>query len=149
MEFTAELELAGKTATGFEVPDAVVEALGAGKRPAVVVTINGGTFRTSVAPMGGRFLLGVSAVNRELTDTRAGQTYDVRVEVDTAPRVVDVPDDLAAALAASPDAKTLFGTLSYSAQRRVVEPIRDAKAPQTRARRIGRAVAALAAGKKP
>lgn len=109
--FRAELLLAGKTATGFEVPGTVVDGLGAGKRPPVVVTINGTSFRTSIAPIGGRYLLGVSATNRESTGTEAGQVYDVRVEVDTETRVVDVPHDLAAALATNAAAQSLYGTL--------------------------------------
>jgi hypothetical protein len=147
--FRAELELAGKTATGFVVPDAVVDELGAGQRPPVVVTINGASFRTSIARMGDRFLLGVSAANRAVTSTTAGEDYDVEVEVDTQPRVVEVPDDLRAALTASPAASALYETLSYSQQRRVVEPVEQAKAAETRARRIDKMVTQLAAGTKP
>ena len=147
--FRAGLERAGKTATGFVVPDAVVDELGAGKRPPVVVTINGASFRTSIARMGGRYLLGVSAVNRELTGTTGGEVYDVTVEVDTQPRSVEVPDDLAAALAKSPAAKALYEGLTYSQQRRVVEPVQDAKTAETRSRRIDKMVTQLAAGTKP
>ena len=147
--FRAELELAGKTATGFVVPDAVVDELGAGQRPPVVVTINGASFRTSIARMGGRFLLGVSATNRAVTSTTAGEEYDVEVEVDTQPRVVEVPDDLRAALTASPAASALYESLSYSQQRRVVEPVEQAKTAETRARRIDKLVTLLAAGTKP
>lgn len=149
MQFRAELMLNGKTATGFVVPAEVVEGLAAGKRPPVVVTLNGQSFRTSIAPMGGRYLLGVSAVNREATGATAGSSYDVGVEVDTEPRVVEVPDDLAKALATSPAAQTLYDTLSYSQQRRAVEPIEDAKTPETRARRIEKVVAQLTAGTRP
>ncbi len=147
--FRAELELAGKTATGFVVPELVVAELGAGKRPPVVVTINGASFRTSIAAMGGRHLLGVSAANREVTGATAGEVYDVEVEVDTQPRVVEVPDDLAAALSQSPAAKAVYESLSYSEQRRVVEPVQDAKTAETRARRIHKTVERLAAGTKP
>jgi hypothetical protein len=147
--FRAELELAGKTATGFVVPDTVVDELGAGKHPPVVVTINGASFRTSIARMGGRFLLGVSAANRAVTGTTAGEEYDVEVEVDTQPRVVEVPDDLRAALTASPAAASLYESLSHSQQRRVVEPVEQAKTAETRARRIDKLVTQLAAGSKP
>ena len=109
MEFTTELLATGGTTTGFVVPEAVVEALGAGRRPKVVVTVDGHTWRTSIASMGGRFLLGASAAVREASGISAGQTYTVTVEVDTAPRTVDVPDDLAAALAASPGAARRLG----------------------------------------
>jgi hypothetical protein len=147
--FRAELERAGKTATGFVVPESVVNELGAGKRPPVVVTINGASFRTSIARMGGRYLLGVSAVHRELTATTGGGVYDVTVEVDRQPRLVEVPDDLAAALEKSPAAKTLYETLSYSQQRRVVEPVQDTKTAETRSRRIEKMVTQLAGGTKP
>ena len=147
--FRAELERAGKTATGFVVPDSVVDGLEAGQRPPVVVTINGTSFRTSIARMGDQYLLGVSAANRELTGTTGGEVYDVDVEVDTQPRVVEVPDDLVAALAASPAARALYDILSYSQQRRVVEPVQDAKTAETRARRIDKMVTQLAGGTKP
>jgi hypothetical protein len=114
-----------------------------------MVTINGASFRTSIARMGGRYLLGVSAVNRELTGTTGGEVHDVTVEVDTQPRSVEVPDDLAAALAKSPAAKVLYEGLTYSQQRRVVEPVQDAKTAETRSRRIDKMVTQLAGGTKP
>src|SRR3954451_16021311 len=101
MRFTAKLELAGKTATGMEVPPEVVEALGGGKRPAVVVTIGAHTWRTTIMPYRDRILLGVSAENREAAGVRAGDVLDVEVELDTTPREVEVPDDLAKAIAAA------------------------------------------------
>ena len=90
MDFTAELEATGGTTTGFVVPVDVVEALGGGRRPKVAVTVNGHTWRTSIASMGGRFLLGVSAAVREAAGVAAGQTHTVSVELDTAPRTVEV-----------------------------------------------------------
>ena len=86
---------------------------------------------------------------RVLALTTAGEEYDVEVEVDTQPRVVEVPDDLRAALTASPAATALYETLSYSQQRRVVEPVEQAKTAETRARRIDKMVTQLAAGTKP
>ena len=140
MEFTTELLATGGTTTGFVVPDAVVEALGGGRRPKVVVTVDGHTWRTSIASMGGRFLLGASAAVREASGISAGQTYTVDVEVDTAPRTVDVPDDLAAALAASPAAAGRAGpALTYSQQRQHAEAVLAAKKPETRERRVATA----------
>jgi len=72
----------------------VVSALGAGKRPPVVVTINGKSYRSSIAVMGGQNLIGVSTANREFTGVAAGDTVEVDVELDTQPRIVEVPDDL-------------------------------------------------------
>lgn len=127
MRFRAELESAGKTAAGFEVPEAVVEGLGGGGHPKVSVTVSGFTFRTSIARMGGRFLLGVSAERRARAGIEAGQVLDVDVELDTAPREIEVPDDLAAALADDPQAKEFWDTLSYSKQSWHVHQVTSAK----------------------
>ena len=142
MKFHATLGLHGKTATGIEVPAEVMAGL-PGKRPAVAVTINGHTFRTSIGSMGGRSLLPVSAEVRKAAGLTAGDEVDVALRLDEAPREVAVPDDLAAALAAEPAAGAAFGKLSYSLQRRYVLGIDDAKTPETRQRRIAKAVADL------
>ena len=143
MRFTATLELHGKTATGIEVPDDVVTALGSGKRPAVRVTINGHTWRSSVAVMGGRNLVGVSAENRAAAGVSAGDVLDVDLELDTEKREVEVPADLAAALKKSPTASRAFEALSYSNKSRYVLAIEGAKAADTRARRIAKTVEEL------
>jgi hypothetical protein len=98
VKFRAKLELNGKTATGFVVPEKVVASLGTSKKPAVRVTINGHTYRSTVATMGGRFMVGVSADNRVLASVAAGDTVEVALALDTAPREVTVPSDLAKAL---------------------------------------------------
>ncbi len=148
MEFQATLELHGKTATGITVPPEVVEALGAGKRPAVTVTINGYAYRTTVAPYGGVYLIPVSAANRAGAGAVAGEVLTVGVELDTAPREVEVPADLAAALAAAPAAKAFFATLSISNQRGYTTWIEDAKKQETRDARVAKAVESLTAGRK-
>lgn len=108
MRFRTTVILAGKTATGIEVPTEIVEALGSGKRPAVSVTINGHTYRSTVAPMGGKFLLPVSAEQRGHTGVSAGEEIEVDVELDTEPRVVTVPADFAAALARGRGSQTVL-----------------------------------------
>lgn len=143
MRFRGTVELGGKTATGIEVPPEVVERLGSGKRPAVNVTINGHTYRSTIASMGGRYLLPLSAENRAAAHTRAGDEVEVDVELDTAPRTVDVPDDFRAALDADPTARTRFDALAYSHQRRHVLAINEAKAPETRQRRIAKSIEML------
>ncbi|NHA68919.1 YdeI/OmpD-associated family protein [Phycicoccus flavus] len=143
MEFTAELEATGGSTTGFVVPDEVVEALGGGRRPKVVATVAGHSWRTSIASMGGRFLLGASAAVRGAAGIAAGETHTVGVELDTAPRTVEVPDDLAAALAGSPGAAAAWQALSHSAQRRHAESVLGAKQPATRARRVEAVLTAL------
>ncbi|GAA0577241.1 YdeI/OmpD-associated family protein [Actinomadura livida] len=147
MRFRATLELGKKTATGMEVPAEVVEELGQGRRPAVKVTVNGHTYRSTIATMGGRFLLPLSAENREAAGVRAGDEIDVDVEFDSEPRTVTVPDDLAEALAGDEEAKRFFGGLSYSKQRWFVLSVEGAKKPETRRRRVEQAVAKLREGR--
>jgi hypothetical protein len=147
MKFTAELELHGKTATGITVPPAVVESLGAGKRVPVVVTIGPHSYRTTVAPYNGAYLIPVSAENREAAGVRAGQRLSVEVVVDTAPRTVAVPADLATALKANKAAGTFFAGLSLSNQRGYVDWIEQAKKEETRQARVIKAVASLEAGR--
>ena len=147
MRFRARIEQAGKTATGIEVPEKVVSALGSSKRPAVKATINGYTYRSSVASMGGRFMLGISADVREKAGVAGGDKVDVDLELDTEPREVTVPPDFAKALKADPKAKAFFDGLSYSYRRRFVQSIEGAKSAETRERRIAKSVASLRAGR--
>jgi hypothetical protein len=147
MRFRATVERSGKTATGLEVPSTVVERLGAGKRPAVRVTINGFTYRSTIASMGGRFMVGISAEHRAGAKVAGGDVVDVDIELDTAPRAVDVPRDLAAALEKDGAAKATFDGLSYSNKRWHVLSIEGAKTEETRTRRIERSVAALREGR--
>lgn len=143
MQFETVIETSGKTALGFRIPPEVVEGLGRGKRPAVLVTINGHTYRSTVAVMGGAFMIGVSAENRIPAGVSGGETVIVDLELDTAPRRVEVPADLRAELDQDGEARSRFEALSYSAQQRHVLPIQGAKTPETRARRIAKTMAAL------
>ncbi len=148
LRFIAVVELGGKTATGLQVPDDVVRALGPGKRPAVRVTVGGHTYRTTVAPMGGQFWVPLSAENRQAAGVAAGEQVDVTVEADTAPREVPVPDDLAQALADDGAARDFFDTLAYSHRKEWVRWITEAKKPQTRDQRLQATVEALRAGQR-
>jgi hypothetical protein len=143
IDFSATILLGGKTATGIRVPDDVVAQLGSGKRPRVHATINGYTYRTTVSPMGGAFMLPVSAQVRERADVVAHQDVEVRLALDTEPRTVTVPPDFARALAEQPAAQDFFNTLSYSDKQRFVLSIEGAKTGETRQRRIAKAVATL------
>jgi hypothetical protein len=147
VHFRAELESSGGTAAGFEVPQAVVDQLGGGGHPKVVVRLNGFVFRTSIARMGSRFLLGVSKERRAAAGVAPGESWDVEVELDTAPREIEVPEDLAEALAAEPRAKEFFDSLSYSKQQWHTLQVSGAKQPETRARRVAASVAMLREGK--
>src|SRR3954470_24917095 len=107
MKFTTTIQGSGNK-TGIEVPEEIVTALGAGRRPPVIVTMNGESYRSSIAVMGGRNMVGVSAANRQLTGISAGDTVEVALELDTQPRIIEVPEDLAAALASEPEAKAFY-----------------------------------------
>ena len=147
MKFKAELESTGKTTAGFEVPADIVEAFGGGAHPKVSVTVNGFTFRTSIARMGGRYLLGVSVERRTAAGVSAGDVLEVDVELDTAPREVDVPEEFAAALAADAKAKEFWETLSYSKQQWHVLQVTGAKTEETKARRIEKSIGLLREGR--
>jgi len=148
VKFRATVELGGKTATGIEVPEDVVAALGSGNRPPVRVTIGGHTYRTTVARMGGRFLIGLSAENRTAAGVAAGDQVDVEIEPDTEPREVEVPADLAEALAHDQTARANFDGLSYTHRKEWVRWIEEAKKVETRATRLARTVDSLHAGKR-
>jgi hypothetical protein len=146
VRFRTVVELGGKTATGIRVPPDVVADLGSSKRPAVSVTINGYTYRSTVAVMGGVFMLPVSADVRTAAGVAAGDEVDVDVELDTAPREVAVPPDFNAALDADADARRFFDGLSFSNKSRLVLAIQAAKTDETRQRRIASTVSKLHAG---
>lgn len=143
MRFTTTVIQTGKSACGVRVPPEIVEALAHGRRPAVTVTVNGFTWRSTVAVYGEEYWLGMSAENRAGSGAAAGDTVDIDVEFDAAPREVAVPEDLAAALAAEPDAERAFTALSTSRKQFFVLPIEAAKAPETRARRIEKTIETL------
>ena len=143
MKFRTVILQSGKTATGIVVPPEVVAGLGSSKKPAVRVTLNGYTYRNTIAVMGGRFMVGVSADVRAASGVAGGDALEVEIVLDDQPRVLEIPPDLQAALNAAPAAKAAFEKLSYSNKRRHVEPILAAKAPETRARRIEKSVAEL------
>jgi len=131
-----------KEATGIPVPDDVVANLAAGKRPALVVTINGYSYRTTLATMSGTSILSLSAEHRNAAGVSAGDAVEVTLELDTQPRTVEVPDDLAAALS-DQGLREAFDALSYSARKEHVRQVESAKAAETRARRVAGVIAKL------
>ena len=145
MRFHATIALAGKSATGIEVPADIVTALGQGKRPKVTVTINGYSYPSTIGVMGGMSLIPVSADVRAKAGVAAGDEVDVDLVPDTAPRTVEVPADLVEALGRVPAARQAFDKLSYSGQQRYVLGIEQAKTPETRQRRVEKAVIELSA----
>ncbi|GHO79420.1 hypothetical protein KSD_71910 [Ktedonobacter sp. SOSP1-85] len=146
MQFRAQIERHGKTATGIQVPPDIVESLKSGKRPPVRVTINNYTYRSTVAPMGGKFLLPVSAENREQAGVKAGDEVDVEIALDTEPREVAIPLDFKEALDVHADAGRIFDGLSKSAKQRIIFSIEGAKTAETRQRRITKAISELREG---
>ena len=139
--------LASGNNTGIPVPEHVLAQLGGSRRPAVTVTIRGHSYRNSVAAMNGAPIISLSAENREKAGVKAGDEVEVDLRLDTAPREVSLPPDLAAALEADEQAKQTWAGLSYSNRRWHVESIEGAKTDTTRQRRIAKSVAALGAGR--
>jgi hypothetical protein len=150
MKFSTVIQLEGRTATGFRVPGEVVEALGQGKkRPAVTVTINGYTYRSTIAAYGDVSMLPLAAEHREAAGVAAGDEIEVELELDTAPREVELPADLAAALADEPEARAFYDSLSYSNKRWFALNVESAKTPETRQRRVEKSLAMLREGRRP
>jgi hypothetical protein len=148
VKFRTTLLQNDKTATGIRVPDDVMAALDAGKKPPVRVTVNGHTYRSTVATVDGQAMVGVSAENRALAGIVGGDQIEVEIELDTAPRTVDVPAALAAALAGDAGANAFFETLSNSQSWHVYQ-INTAKTDETRQRRVEKSLQMLREGRKP
>jgi hypothetical protein len=134
--------------TGIEVPPELVEALGAGKRPAVVVDLNGYEYRNTIGVMSGKFLVSVSAAVRKATGLSGGDPVDVTLTLAKGPRPVEVPSDFEAALDAAPGTRAFFDGLSNSVRRYHIDNINGAKTTETRERRIAKAVELFLAGRK-
>ena len=141
VSFQTTLLLRGRN-TGIEVPAEVIEQLGAGKKPPVVVNVNGFEYRNTVAVMGGKYMISFSSDKRAATGLQGGEPISVTLTLDTAPRTVELPADLAEALAAA-DAQAAFDALAPSARKAHVTNVEGAKAPETRARRITAIVSKL------
>ena len=147
MRFRTTIQQSGKTATGIVVPSEIVKALGGGGRAPVRVTINGYTYRSSIATVSGASMVGVSAEHRAGAGVAGGDEVDVDIELESAPREVAVPGDLAAALDADPTARATFDRLSYSNRSWHVLSVMGAKTEATRQRRIAKSIEALRAGR--
>jgi hypothetical protein len=148
MRFRTTILQSNKTATGIRVPDEVVAALGSSRRPPVQVTVNGYTYRTTVAVMNGAFMFGVSADVRKNAGVAGGDEVDVEIVLDTEPREVSVPAELQTALDADPEANRFFQSLSYSHKSAYVLWIESAKKDETRQRRLPEAIRMLKEGRR-
>jgi Bacteriocin-protection, YdeI or OmpD-Associated/Domain of unknown function (DUF1905) len=146
IRFRTTILTAGKTATGIQIPDEIIEKLGGGKKPPVRITLNGFTYRSTVAVMGGRFMVGVNAENRERAKVAGGDIVDVDIALDTEIRMITLPPDFATALNRDAKARKYFDGLSYSKRKAFVQNIEGAKTAETRQRRIDKAVVELRQG---
>ncbi len=147
MKFRTTIQQGDKTATGIQIPNEVIEALGAGKKPPVKLVVNGYTYRSTVATVSGNYMVGLSADHREASGLRGGDEVEVEIELDTQPRTVDVPADLESALDAEPKARETFDKLSNSMKGYHVSQVTGAKTDETRQRRIEKSIAVLREGK--
>lgn len=146
---TFETTLAGSGGkAGIVVPEHAIHELAAGKRPPVLVDLNGYEYRSTVAVMSSQYMIGVSAAVRTATGLAAGDPLRVTLTLAESPREVDIPADLAGALAADPDLGAFFASLSNSLKRYHVDNINGAKTPSTRQRRIDKALALFRSGNK-
>lgn len=148
MRFHTTILTTGKTAAGIRIPEDILAALGPSRKPAVRVTINGYTYRSTVAWINGAPMVGVSAENRAAAGVAGGEDVDVDLELDTQPREVTLPPDFEAELEREPAARRFFDGLSYSDKRFHTLPIEGAKTDETRRRRIEKSIAALREGRK-
>lgn len=148
MKFQTDIKLAGKAATGIEIPADVIDALGAGHKPAVTVTINGYSYSYTVARRGKRYLVGVNADTRERAGVAAGDRVEVEIELETGSREIAVPPDLAEAIEADPAAQAFFSSLTPSQRKWFVLDVEGAKRSDTRQRRITKSVEMLSNGEK-
>jgi hypothetical protein len=142
---TTVIQAEGKNATGLRVPAEAIALLGSHKRPAVTVSLNGYTYQSTVAAYGDVFMLPLSAEHRAAAGVQANDEVEVTIELDSAPRTVAVPADLAAALAEQPGATAAFEALAPSRRKEFVRQVESAKAQETRERRIASIVAQLSA----
>lgn len=148
MKFQTTVLLGGKTATGLQIPDEVVAALGSGKRPKVVISIGSYSYRSTVALMGGKYLVPLSAEHRQASGLKAGDPVEVELTLDEAVREVELPAELAEALAQDAPARQFFDSLSFSYRKEWVRWITEAKKPETRQARLAKTLEGLRAGRR-
>ena len=147
-KFKTTILTAGKTATGIRIPDEIIESFNAGKMPRVKITLNGYTYRSTVAVMKEKYMVGVSADVRKASGVKGGDTLAIEIELDTEERKVELPEDFKKLLDKNLNAKNFFQTLPYSKQKNHVTLIEQARTEETRQKRIEKSIANLAAGTK-
>jgi hypothetical protein len=148
LRFNTTILTSGKTATGICIPDDIIEKLGAGKKPPIKVTLNGYTYRSTVAVMGGKFMVGVNADVREAAGVKGGDKLNVEIELDAEERTIEAPAEFQKMLNKNAAAKKIFETLSYSKKKALIIPVVNAKTDETRNRNIEKALNSLLVSKK-
>jgi antitoxin component of MazEF toxin-antitoxin module len=148
MKFTTTIFQIGNN-TGIEVPAEVIESLGASKRPPVKVTVNGYSYRSTVAVMDGKFLIPLSAEHRRNSQVQGGEVHEITLELDTDPREVVLPEDMRLKLLENPEADAFYQSLVPSLKKKAFLLIEAAKTEATRTKRIAKIVEDLAQKKKP
>lgn len=136
----------GKNTAGIQVPAEVIEKLGAGKQPLVLVTVNNYTYRSAVAVMGGNYMISFNPDHRKAAGVQGGDETDVTLELDLAPRTVEIPADLKDALVQA-NALAAFEKSAPSMKKEYVRQVEEAKTQETRERRIAKIVEKLSAGR--
>ena len=142
MKFKATILQTGNN-TGIPVTEEILEKLGGGKKPLVVVTINGYSYRSAVGKMGDKYMISLSAENRKNANVKGGDIVEVSLVLDIEPRVIEVPKDLQKALDNSKTAKIIFEKLAPSKKKAMVLSITESKTEETRLRRIAKAIETL------
>jgi uncharacterized protein YdeI (YjbR/CyaY-like superfamily) len=146
LRITTTLQARGPAAAVVLDDDQALQIGEGAKRFPVAATINGYTFRTTVMRMGGEYLLGMNKEVRAGAGAEAGDTVEVAIELDTAPRDVEVPEALASALANAPEALAAFEALSFTHRKEYARAVAEAKKPETRARRVAETIEKLRQG---
>jgi len=129
--------------TGIDVPEEIVLGFGHGKKPPVVITIHDYTYRSTIAVMGGKYLVSLSAEHRKNAKVAGGDDVEINIELDTEPRTVELPDDFSQILDINKSAKINFEKLSQSKKKAIILSITDAKTEETRQKRIEKAIETL------
>lgn len=142
MKFKTKIIQVGNN-TGIEISEQLLEKLGGGKKPLVILTVNGYSYRTAVGKMGNKYMISLSAENRKNANAKGGDTVEINLDLDTVPRITEIPADLQKALDKNKTAKLNFEKLAPSKKKAIVFSITNAKTEETKIKRIDKAILTL------
>jgi Bacteriocin-protection, YdeI or OmpD-Associated/Domain of unknown function (DUF1905) len=146
MKFKTKIVQSGNN-TGINVPEKIIESLGAGKKPPVVITLKKYTYRSTVAVKNGLYMVSLSAEHRKNANVSGGEEVEINIELDTEPRTVELPPDFQKSLDKNKEAKNAFTKLAPSRKKAMVLSITGAKTEETKIKRIEKAINSLIQGK--